>query len=202
MKKFSYIIKVLVFLVALLGGLASPLKTASAITAGDMWGQTIFGPAYWSVKGPINAYQAWKKILTKPKPTTTPTSTPTTTSTGTTSTGTTSTGTTPTGTTTGTAGTAGTSGGIIPGNPLDLSINSIGDLIRNLTNLALSLAGIVAMIYIVVGAFNYLTAYGNEQKAEAGKNTLMWAIIGLVVIILARLIVGQIFRVITGAPVI
>lgn len=77
-------------------------------------------------------------------------------------------------------------------NPEDWSLEHVDELIRNIERLALSLAGGVAVIFILIGAFWYLTAFGNEEKAQKGKTTLMWAIIGLVVIILAQVIISEV----------
>lgn len=77
-------------------------------------------------------------------------------------------------------------------NPEDWSLEHVNELIGNIERLALSLAGGVAIIFILIGAFWYLTAFGNEEKAQKGKTTLMWAIIGLVVIILAQVIISEV----------
>ena len=80
------------------------------------------------------------------------------------------------------------------GGPQNYTIGDVGILIANVIAMALAVAGILATIYIVVGAFQYFTAYGDESKAEAGKKTITWALIGLVVIILARVAIGQLFQ--------
>ncbi len=50
-------------------------------------------------------------------------------------------------------------------------------------------AGVVAVLFVMLGGFWYLTSAGNEEMAEKGQKTLTNAIIGLVVIILAATIV-------------
>lgn len=82
--------------------------------------------------------------------------------------------------------------------PETWNIHSFDTLITNVTNIALSVAGTVAGIFIVIGGFQYLTAYGDEAKATAGKTTLTWAIVGLVVVILSKVIVSQIWGHITA----
>jgi hypothetical protein len=57
-------------------------------------------------------------------------------------------------------------------------------------NVASSVAGIVAVLLIVIGGFQYMTAAGNEKQAESGKNTLIYSVIGLVIIIMAASIVN------------
>ena len=60
-------------------------------------------------------------------------------------------------------------------------------LLRLLTGF-LSVAGLIAMFLIIIGGFRYVTSAGNEEQAENGKKTLQWAIIGLVVALLAYVI--------------
>lgn len=57
-------------------------------------------------------------------------------------------------------------------------------------NVASSVAGIVAVLLIVIGGFQYMTAAGNEKQAESGKNTLIYSVIGLVIVIMAASIVN------------
>ena len=61
-------------------------------------------------------------------------------------------------------------------------------LLRILTGF-LSVAGLIAMLLIIIGGFRYITSSGNEEMAESGKKTLQWSIIGLVTIILSYVLV-------------
>ncbi len=91
--------------------------------------------------------------------------------------------------------------GILPsGNPADYSLSNINDLIHNLGNWALFIGGGLATIYLIIGAINYFTAYGNEEKASTGKKTITWAIIGIVVIVGAEIIVSEIWKFTTSEP--
>lgn len=85
-----------------------------------------------------------------------------------------------------------------PDNP---GSDAVAQLIGNLVQVALTVAGGVAIVMIMVGAFQYLTAYGNEEKATKGRTTLMWAIIGVVVIILAKVIVSWIWNLVAANPI-
>ena len=82
---------------------------------------------------------------------------------------------------------------IVPDNPEDLTLDKVKTWLEgDITNLLLALAAGLAIIMIIYGAYQYLTAYGNEEQAEKGKKTIMWVIIGLVVIIIAKLIINSI----------
>lgn len=82
-------------------------------------------------------------------------------------------------------------------NPESWSLDDItgaNGLLSNVTTLALLLAGGIAVIFLIIGGINYLTAYGDEEKASTGKKTITWAIVGLIVILLAQVIQGEIWR--------
>lgn len=57
------------------------------------------------------------------------------------------------------------------------------------TNLGLAFAGVIAVVFIIVGGYMYLTSGGNEEAAEKGRKVLTNSIIGLLIIILAATIV-------------
>jgi len=47
----------------------------------------------------------------------------------------------------------------------------------------------ISVIMIIVGGIKYITSQGNQQQLESAKNTILYAVIGLVVAIAARAIV-------------
>lgn len=51
------------------------------------------------------------------------------------------------------------------------------------------IVGIVAVIMIIVGGFRYVTSGGASDKVGGAKNTLIYAIIGLIIVALAQAIV-------------
>ncbi len=66
-------------------------------------------------------------------------------------------------------------------------------------NLLLMLAGGVAVLFIILGGFRYLTSAGNGESVEKGKNTLVNAVIGLTVILLSSLIVRLVTNTLTNS---
>lgn len=54
----------------------------------------------------------------------------------------------------------------------------------------LPFAGIIAVLFIIIGGFQYMFAGMNEDLAKRGKSTLRNAIIGLVIIILSYVIIS------------
>lgn len=62
--------------------------------------------------------------------------------------------------------------------------------IRNIVNSFLALAGIVAAIAIVISGVQYLTALGDEDAARTAKRNIIYAAIGIVVILLSGVFVN------------
>ncbi len=77
----------------------------------------------------------------------------------------------------------GTITGIAGGN------NLIG-AIQAIVGWLLTLAGIVAAVYLIYGGVRYITSAGDEDKAGEAKQTILYALIGLIIIGLAVVIVN------------
>ena len=75
---------------------------------------------------------------------------------------------------------------------------SLDQLIQTIVNVILLVAGIVAVIYLIVGGYQYITSSGNAEQAQAGRTTVLNAIIGLVIIFAAYLIVRFVLDRIVG----
>jgi TRAP-type C4-dicarboxylate transport system permease small subunit len=77
--------------------------------------------------------------------------------------------------------------------PIDLQIfggGSLPELIQRLINIALLLAGVVAVIFLIIGGYSYITAGGNAEQAAGAKTTVLNAIIGLIIIFASFLIIN------------
>ena len=67
---------------------------------------------------------------------------------------------------------------------------SVNQLIRTVINWMLGVAFGIAVLFLIIGGFWYITSAGNEETAEKGKGTAVNAIIGIVIIILSYVIVN------------
>ena len=77
-----------------------------------------------------------------------------------------------------------------------------GGLIQAITtivNILLILAGIIASLYLLYGGVQYITAAGDEDKAGTAKNTILYALIGLIVIGLSAAVVNFVIGAIRAA---
>lgn len=61
------------------------------------------------------------------------------------------------------------------------TIQGLECLVANILASAITLIGIVAFVMFLIGGFRYLTAGSNSKGVEAGKNSISFAILGIVV---------------------
>ncbi len=66
-------------------------------------------------------------------------------------------------------------------------------------NWALATAGLVAVIFIVKGGIDYMLARGDAGKVQQATRSLIFAVIGLIIVLLARVITGAVINAIGGA---
>jgi hypothetical protein len=80
---------------------------------------------------------------------------------------------------------------------------TIGDLqqvFQNVVSALIALAGIALFVMLVVGGVKYITSGGDPKATEGAKNTITYAIGGLVLILVSYLIL-VIIQAITGVKV-
>lgn len=68
--------------------------------------------------------------------------------------------------------------------------NDLLTQIRVVTNTMLFAIGVVAVIMLIVGGFRYIFSGGNSTSVNAAKDTILYAVIGIVVALLAYAIVN------------
>jgi hypothetical protein len=65
---------------------------------------------------------------------------------------------------------------------------STNETIVNALNVVYAVAGAVAAILVVIGGFKYTTSTGDPQKINSSRNTIIYSLVGLVVVVLAAAI--------------
>lgn len=70
--------------------------------------------------------------------------------------------------------------------------NLFGDtgVFKQVTNTILYIVGIIAVIMLIIGGIKYVVSGGDAKKVTDAKNTVLYAIIGLVICFLAFAIVN------------
>jgi hypothetical protein len=74
----------------------------------------------------------------------------------------------------------------------------VNKLITDIVNIFSVIVGIVSVIMIIYGGFRYVTSGGDSGNVSNAKNTIIYAIIGLVVVALAQFIVQFVLDKLTG----
>lgn len=82
------------------------------------------------------------------------------------------------------------------GMPAEL-IGSDG-VFTKITNTILFAVGIISVIMLIYGGFRYIISGGDSKKVTDAKNTIMYAIIGLIISILSFAIVNFVINAVGG----
>jgi cytochrome bd-type quinol oxidase subunit 2 len=77
--------------------------------------------------------------------------------------------------------------------------SSVNDLIADVINIFSLVVGVVSVIMIIYGGFRYITSGGESNSVSSAKNTILYAIIGLVIVALAQFIVRFVLGRVTDA---
>ncbi len=76
------------------------------------------------------------------------------------------------------------------GNPQ----KGLNDVIATVVNLLSIIVGVVAIIMIIIGGLKYVTSAGDPAKIGSAKNTVIYALVGLVIVALAQTIVRYVIK--------
>lgn len=87
-------------------------------------------------------------------------------------------------------GSSGGGGAAGPGLPEEVSIQDLAGVIKNLINFLLGLVGGITIILIIWGGIRYIFASGDEKATLTAKHMIEYAILGLVIVLLAVFIVN------------
>ena len=71
-------------------------------------------------------------------------------------------------------------------------MEAINNLFTNLLNIGLGVAVTVAAFFLMWGAFVYMSAAGSPRQMESGKSAMLNALIGLGIVLSARVVAGLI----------
>jgi hypothetical protein len=76
------------------------------------------------------------------------------------------------------------------GQASGLAKGGLTSYITNIINVMLAAVGIISVIMIIIGGIRYALSGGDESNTRAAKDTILYAVIGLAVAILAFVIVN------------
>lgn len=72
---------------------------------------------------------------------------------------------------------------------VDDAETSVNTIITTVINIFSLVVGVVSVIMIIVGGLKYITSGGESGNVTGAKNTILYAIVGLVIVALAQVIV-------------
>lgn len=70
------------------------------------------------------------------------------------------------------------------------SADTLAPTIQGILNGVIGVAGLVAVIFIIIGGINYMTSAGDSSKLKKAKDTILYATIGLIICALSFAIVN------------
>ena len=76
-----------------------------------------------------------------------------------------------------------------PDCDIDDGKTKINSTITNIINIFSMIVGIVAVIMLIYGGFRYVTSGGDSGNIASAKNTILYAIVGLVIVAISQAIV-------------
>ncbi|OVE79231.1 hypothetical protein BVY00_00960 [bacterium G20] len=80
------------------------------------------------------------------------------------------------------------------------SVNRFQQIVADAINILSLIVGVVAVIMIILGGFRYITSSGNQESVKSAKNTIIYAVVGLVIVALAQIIVKFVLNTATQPP--
>jgi hypothetical protein len=72
---------------------------------------------------------------------------------------------------------------------INTGTQTISDTIKKIVNIFSAIIGIVAVIMIIYGGFKYISSGGDSGNVTSAKNTIIYAVIGLIIVAMAQFIV-------------
>lgn len=71
---------------------------------------------------------------------------------------------------------------------------SLRDLVLKIVNFFLGFLGLLAVIMVIYGGFLYISSAGNDEKVGQAKKILLYAVLGIVVIVVSFALVNTLLK--------
>lgn len=79
------------------------------------------------------------------------------------------------------------------------AMRQLNHIIKLIINVLSLIVGIVAVVMIIIGGLRYITSGGSDTGVTGAKNTILYAIIGLVIVAMAQVIIRFVLNKLTAA---
>ncbi len=71
---------------------------------------------------------------------------------------------------------------------------AVGNLAQTVVSILAKIVGVVSVAMIIFAGFRYVTAGGDSNAINSAKNTLIYAIVGLAIAVIAQLIASEVLN--------
>lgn len=78
-----------------------------------------------------------------------------------------------------------------------ITVNGVMTLVINIFSI---IVGFIAVVMIIIGGIKYVTSGGDSNNISSAKNTIVYAIIGLIIVALAQVLVHFVLAKLAGSP--
>ena len=69
-------------------------------------------------------------------------------------------------------------------NTLEFAIPTFGDILTFIIRLFFVMAGLAALLYLLLGAFTWITSGGNKESVEKARDKIQAAIVGIILVVI------------------
>ena len=76
----------------------------------------------------------------------------------------------------------------------------VNDLITTIVNIFSIIVGLISVIMIIYGGFRYVTSGGDSGNIQTAKNTIIYALVGIVIVAMAQAIIYFVLNEVTTTP--
>lgn len=77
--------------------------------------------------------------------------------------------------------------------------DTVNNIIKTVIDIFSLVVGVVSVIMIIIGGLKYITSGGDSGNVSGAKNTILYAIVGLVIVALAQIIVRFVLTRVTSS---
>ncbi len=78
--------------------------------------------------------------------------------------------------------------------PPGIVVIDANEAVANVFKAVLMLIGAISVIYIIVGGISYTLSAGDSNKITKAKDTILYAVVGLVIVVSAFLIINMVIE--------
>ena len=89
----------------------------------------------------------------------------------------------------------------VPNTAVPNTLPQGGDLVTDIINVLngiIAVLGLVAVVVVIIGGITYMTSSGDATKVKKGKDTILYGLIGLIIVVLSFAIVNFVIKNIIG----